>query len=284
MLSVQGLANILMFRETAGNVEKVHDKVDEDTNLRKLSEKIISEIKSIKNDSDRYKRRIDKTIVEENVSKTLTSLLSSIGHKLDSTPPAFLIGNIVIGIVTNKPTDLQIALGVLVREKQLLENLHDFGVTCAYDEVLRFKTSGAASTAEERDSNGIFQADDGLVQAVADNFDANICSQNGLQSTHALAMLMTQMAQTTITGRYDDNTIRKLVKTELSNAISPDVPVQCYNGPKKPTMLPDKAIHQVLPSKVLAQQSISVHIAQTLDFSFLNYVAKTPLPTEYGGF
>ena len=33
--------------------------------------------------------------------------------------------------------------------------------------------------------------DEGLIQAVADNVDANISSQNGLQSTHALAILMT---------------------------------------------------------------------------------------------
>ena len=35
-------------------------------------------------------------------------------------------------------------------------------------------------------------SDGGLVQVVAHNFDANISSQNGLKSTHGLAMLSTQ--------------------------------------------------------------------------------------------
>ena len=38
---------------------------------------------------------------------------------------------------------------------------------------------------------GISTESDGLIQVVSDNFDANISSQNGLVSTHALAMLLT---------------------------------------------------------------------------------------------
>jgi len=40
---------------------------------------------------------------------------------------------------------------------------------------------------------GIKNSTSGLVQAVADKFYANISSANGLRSTHALALLITQI-------------------------------------------------------------------------------------------
>ena len=55
-----------------------------------------------------------------------------------------MVGNMIKGGVSNFPTVLQIALGVLVRDfKALVTKLHEFGVTCSYDEVLQFKKSGA---------------------------------------------------------------------------------------------------------------------------------------------
>ena len=67
--------------------------------------------------------------------------------------------------------------------------MHDFGVTCSYSEVLQFKASAATAAAQDVHSNlrAITDAKHGLIQAVADNFDANISSQNDLQSIHALA-------------------------------------------------------------------------------------------------
>ena len=38
---------------------------------------------------------------------------------------------------------------------------------------------------------GIVAPKDGIIQIVADNFDATISSQNGLLTTHSLAMLLT---------------------------------------------------------------------------------------------
>ena len=42
--------------------------------------------------------------------------------------------------------------------------------------------------------SGIHRGDRGLIQAVADNFDADILSQNGKVTTHTFPMLMSQMA------------------------------------------------------------------------------------------
>jgi hypothetical protein len=104
-----------------------------------------------------------------------------------------LIGNIITSVLCNKATDLQIALGALLRDsKTILGYTYDFGITCSYDEVLRFKKSAAVIASKEPSVHGISNADGGLVQTVADNFDADIHSPNGKLSTHSLAMIVTQ--------------------------------------------------------------------------------------------
>jgi len=59
--------------------------------------------------------------------------------------------------------------------------------------VLRFKASAASAASKLSKLRGIKNSASGLVQAVADNFDANISSANGLRSTHALALLISQV-------------------------------------------------------------------------------------------
>ena len=57
-----------------------------------------------------------------------------------------------------------------------------------------------------------------LVQTVADNFDANISSQNGLQSTHALALLITQPKVDML--KQESPTIRHIKREEMSDSHS----------------------------------------------------------------
>ena len=95
-------------------------------------------------------------------------------------------------MVTNQPTAMQVALGVVIRDRSHIDILNKLGITCTYDELLHFKFSAAHAAAKRIKNMGLTDASRGLVQVVADNFDANISSQNGLQSTHALAMLVTQ--------------------------------------------------------------------------------------------
>ena len=118
-------------------------------------------------------------------------------EKLQYSLPALLIANIVTASVTNRPTHLQIALGINVRENSQIETMHDFGVTCSYSEVLRFKASAATAAAQDVHSNlrVITYAKHGLIQAVTDNVDANISSQNGLRSPVSIL-------HTSIAGRY----------------------------------------------------------------------------------
>ena len=81
-------------------------------------------------------------------------LLSLVSPKFNSSLSACMVGNIVTSMVTNRPTALQIALGVLVRQKSLIEQRYDFGVTSSYDEILRFKASVAHAAAKIQNLRG----------------------------------------------------------------------------------------------------------------------------------
>ena len=46
-----------------------------------------------------------------------------------------MMGNVITCMVTNTFTSLQIALGITVRQKSVIECSHTFGVTSSYDEI-----------------------------------------------------------------------------------------------------------------------------------------------------
>ena len=70
--------------------------------------------------------------------------------------------------------------------------MNEYGVTCTYDELMRFKKFVAVAAAKNAEMTAISKAENGLVQIVVDNFDVDIESQNGNLSTHSLAVLLTQ--------------------------------------------------------------------------------------------
>ena len=76
-------------------------------------------------------------------------------------------------------------------KKNLIKHLFDYRVTSSYDGVRRFKILTAVASDKERTSIRL-SAEDRLIQAVADNFDAEIHSLNGLQQTHGLATCLAQ--------------------------------------------------------------------------------------------
>ena len=85
-----------------------------------------------------------------------------------------MVGNMVTCDVSNNQTLLQIALGVVIREKSNIELLHGLGIMSSNDEVLRFKSSVDHAAARNKETLMISKSDAGLVQVVADGFDANI--------------------------------------------------------------------------------------------------------------
>ena len=75
------------------------------------------------------------------------------------------------------PTPLQVALATVIKEKERIQELNQFGVLCTYDEVQRFRRS-AAHASKQLTNRGLTPSarqGGGLVQVIVDNFDANIC-------------------------------------------------------------------------------------------------------------
>ena len=119
-------------------------------------------------------------------SSTILSLIDLISSKFQNSLPAGMIGNIIASIVTSQPILLQVYLGVLVHVKKLIKHFFDYWLTSSYEEARRFKISAAVAKREKekkRTSIGL-NAKDGLKEAVADSFDAEIHYLNGLQQIH----------------------------------------------------------------------------------------------------
>ena len=89
---------------------------DLENSIRHVAKQAQKECKDIPLDTTKCRLNIDEQLAHESVSGTVQNLLASISTKLDSTPPAMLIGNIITSVVRNNATDLQIALGVLLRD------------------------------------------------------------------------------------------------------------------------------------------------------------------------
>jgi len=202
--------------------------------LDKVATHIIKESRKLAWERNIYQRRVSLDEALEVVSPTMSSLLSEISDKLNRTKPAALIGNIITNIITNQPTTLQIALAIVLNRKSLIEELYDFRVNCSYNEFLRFKSSVAVSAVKDSDIREFGNASSGLVQVVTDHFDATISSQNGLRSTHSLAMLlaMPETNKPETAGGADG--IRRLTISEMKQPIMEDAPIARYSGPKKP--------------------------------------------------
>ena len=103
----------------------------------KVGTQIRKECTAIIHDKSSYSAHIDKHIVNKVVSHTLQALLPAISEKLDQSLPALLIRNIIISIVNNSSTDLQIAFAVLLRNsKEIVGHMYDYRITCGCDELL----------------------------------------------------------------------------------------------------------------------------------------------------
>ena len=267
ILSGNGVASILVFRSRASHLLKmVDDKADID--IKPIAKVIRAECLERPDNRETYKTRLFVGDAQETCSDLLLQLLAMLSPKLDHTNPALLIGNIITSVITNRPTTLQIALGTLLHSKSLIEHCAQFGISCSYPEILRFKKSVAYAASKERQLQGLKDSKFGIIQAVADNFDANVSSPNGLKSTHSLALLFTQLQDNEDCQQEQDSpTVRRLSNEELKGELEHEVRREYYNGPKKPSM-PEAFLHQVLPLNILAAQVITRNRAQSTDYLF----------------
>ena len=153
-----------------------------------------------------------------------------------------LISSIVTSVVKSQATSLQIGLaGKMGESKKRINSMYSYGVCSSYTEYRRFKKSAAKAAVADLKMSGISNAADGLVQAIADNFDADTSSQNGRQSTHSLAVLLTLYSQAPPEGEQEDNPRIRRVPND-SSEVPCDVDIHRYQGPKQPQMPESHAI------------------------------------------
>ena len=88
---------------------------------------------------------LDETSMWQSCSETLLLLLSKVLPSLNKTLCSGLIENIILTVVTSHPSMLQIALGLLAREKKI-QQLYAFGASASYYAIRRYKISAAATT------------------------------------------------------------------------------------------------------------------------------------------
>ncbi len=171
---------------------------------------------------------------------------------------------------------------LLCNSKDLLGYTFDYGITCSYDEVLRFRRSSAVDAAHNDGTKGVLNPQGGLIQVIVDNYNANINSLNGKKSTHALAMIVTQP------GSANDPEdggqaimIRQLSRQEMKEPIADyeadddedDMQYVCHKTP----LMPDSP--QVRDNEFEDIGQISEARAVELDFQFFHdIISKDNIP------
>ena len=232
-----GIASILVFREKAAAIfSLIPDDNDDDLEqaMKMVVKQVNRETNMIPYNKHEYHARLNVELAEEFTSQTMMNLLTKLCPHTPAKLPLIMICNMITNQITKTPCPLQVVLGTLIREKELIQELYKCGIVCSYDEVLRFRKS-AATVSKQVTSRGLVntsQSGAGLVQFVIDNFDANISSQNGMRSTHSLAMLLTQTCETDENAKMPD-TIPRLRKEEMTAQIESDLPFHSMMDPKK---------------------------------------------------
>jgi hypothetical protein len=103
-------------------------------------------------------------------------------------------------------------------------------------------------------------------------------------STHSLAMLITQPANASDDDQSTRESIPRMKKSEMSEDIDFEIPVQRYQGPKVVPMPKKCSKKSVLPLKVLCSAILSERRAKVLDIDFLRDVTNTEACPEYNGY
>ena len=127
----------------------------------------------------------------------------------------------------------------------------------------------------------MLDAHKGLIQYVADNFDTQICSQNGLKQTHGLAAIVTQP----ISVETHTLNIARIPKTKISSLETiTDTDRKSFTGVKNPQMSPEYAVGQMLPQDFLYKIDNSLISSQFLIFNFLKDSLTREQTPDYSGY
>ena len=130
-----GMATLIMHKQKASSIFKVLAKsdTDEEEDIKKVAQRISSEIKEAPVIKDSY-----PALGEEEISdlclRSLLSMLPIMSPKFQSNLKVVaLMSNMIKTVMTSRISILQVALGLEVQEKRLIEHLYEYRVTASYD-------------------------------------------------------------------------------------------------------------------------------------------------------
>ena len=148
----------------------------------------------------------------------------------------------------------------------------------------------ASAAAQDRDGLGQIKSANGFMQVVADNFDAEISSQNGRKMTHGLAMIITYSKLssveniTTSTDTIPHMKRLTIEQMKAKNLLLGAVSIQRYSGTKKPDLPDTFGKHTLVSLSMLCQATLSRYKASVKNKGFTNAVIRTKQCPEFGGF
>ncbi|MEM7297990.1 MAG: hypothetical protein AAF391_06960, partial [Bacteroidota bacterium] len=254
---------------------------DEDFDLRTIANRIKQEIQQVPKLRNNYPV-LDKDLLEEISLPTLEAILELVNPNLVNRKINSLISSIIASSATSNITMLQVALGLLVQEKRLIQHLYEYRITASYDEIQRFRMSAAATSTSLDQIMELLDKGNGLIQGISDNFDANICSQNGLKQTHSLATIITQAND--LKDSQGRKPIPRLKKAEVSTVKLREITCQQHIGEKKPTMPQHHAEVGLLSLKILCEQKLMVVRSNEVDFTFIKESLENSKTPDYSGY
>jgi len=168
ILSSPGFANVMGFRSELAQSLHLVKNTDDDLEycVGRVASAVTNECLALKIKRNMYHINIDKELARESVGDTIVLLLSKISAKFDKELLAMMwIVNIIRGTVCSQPTDLQVALGLLMRRnKILISELSKYYVCCSYDEVRLFRYSAAVHVAQNYAEVGVGVCDCNIVK------------------------------------------------------------------------------------------------------------------------
>ena len=281
IFSCPGVSSIIMMKQKASSFVKVvseKDNDDTDSSIRVISKRIKDEVCNLHYSKEEY-HVIDGENLFDECSDILMSFLSKLSPNFEKTLPAVMIGNIITSVMTKRFTRFELALSVLASNKTLIEHLHEYGITSTYDEFRRSKVSAAAAT--DASNQKEVDAKDGLIQIIADNFDAHIHSQNGLKEKHSMASIIAQPAPKS---ELPNSSISRLKKDEVKTVKLKETTIEYFKGQKNPAMPESFSKYKVMSLKTLCNQAVSLKRAKVDDLTFILKSHASELTPDFNGY
>ena len=202
--------------------------------IKRVAHKIFSEIKEvplIKVISQLLMKYLLMEEISDLCFSSLLLMLSIMSPKLQrNLKVVVLMSSMIKTVMTWRVSILQVALGLEVQEKRLIEHLCEYRVTASYNEVRRFRISTAFWSGQSPLSKSNSKA--GLIRGISDNSDAHLCTQNGIQQTHALASIICQLSSPD-DGKMKREDIPRWKSQQLSKIQLSDIEIKAFAGEKK---------------------------------------------------